>query len=116
MPNYMFLLYGSREDAPNLSPDELHGVIRKYSDWRESLKRDGIYLASDKLKDDAGRVLRPGPNGPRLLDGPYSETKEVLGGYFAVRAASYERACELARTCPHLEFGGTIEVREIDQV
>ena len=57
-----------------------------------------------------------GSNGGqvRVTDGPYSETKEVLGGYYIVAAESYDRAVDLARDCPHFEYGGTIEVREID--
>jgi hypothetical protein len=50
----------------------------------------------------------------RVTDGPYSETKEVLGGYYIVSADSYERAIDLARDCPHFDYGGAIEVRELD--
>ena len=44
---------------------------------------------------------------------PYTEAKEVLGGYFLIEAASYEQAIERSRDCPHLEFG-SIEIRAID--
>ena len=49
-----------------------------------------------------------------MTDGPYSETKEVLGGYFTIEAASYDQAIERLRDCPHLLFGGTIELRQVD--
>jgi len=52
----------------------------------------------------------------RVTDGPYSETKEILGGYFTVTADNYEAAVKRAGECPHLEFGGTIEVREVDVI
>ena len=51
-----------------------------------------------------------------MLDGPYSETKEVIGGYFAVRAADYDEAVKICEDCPHLEYAGTIEIREIDDI
>ncbi len=58
-----------------------------------------------------------GKNGQvRVTDGPYSETKEVLGGYYTIEAASYEQALDRARDCPHLEYGGTIEVRQVDEM
>ena len=52
----------------------------------------------------------------RVTDGPYSETKEVLGGYYIIEAGSYDQAIERSRDCPHLEYGGTIEVREVDKI
>ena len=45
---------------------------------------------------------------------PYSESKELLGGYYMIEADNYDKAVELARDCPQLEFGGTIEVRQVD--
>jgi len=50
------------------------------------------------------------------LTGLYSETKEVLGGYYIIEAASYDQAIERSRDCPHLEYGGTIEVRQVDMI
>ena len=48
-----------------------------------------------------------------VTDGPYSETKELVGGYYVIEAADYAEAIEIAKTSPHLRFGGRIEVREI---
>jgi hypothetical protein len=48
-----------------------------------------------------------------IVDGPYIETKEVVGGYFVLRAANYEEALEVVRDCPFLE-DGRIEVRQTD--
>jgi hypothetical protein len=89
--------------------------IEKYIAWGERLRKAGVYLASHKLVDDAGKVLH-GRTGQaaRITDGPYSETKEVLGGYYLIKAASYDEAVERSRDCPQLEHGGTIEVRQVD--
>ena len=48
-----------------------------------------------------------------MVDGPYSETKEVVGGYFVVRAETYEEAAGLCSDSPHLVYG-RIEIRQID--
>jgi hypothetical protein len=55
-----------------------------------------------------------GKSQVRVTDGPYSETKEVLGGYFLIEAPNYNAAVDRARDCPSFEYGGTIEVREVD--
>ena len=62
----------------------------------------------------ASQVSRDGQ--VRVTDGPYSETKEVLGGYYIIEAGSYDQAIELSRDCPQLEYGGTIEVRQVDMI
>lgn len=116
MPTYMMLLYHTPDSHEQFSPEEMQKVIEKYKAWGDGLRRRDRFVGSDKLKDDAGRVLRGGNGKARVLDGPFSETKEVIGGYFAVRAKDYDEAVELAQGCPHLEYGGTIEIREIDEI
>ena len=69
--------------------------------------------AGDLLAEDPGRVIRSHSGKPRATDGPYSETKEVLGGFYTIEAASYDEAVKLALEHPHLEYGGTIEVRQL---
>ena len=72
--------------------------------------------ALHKLADEPGKVIRSNTGKIRVSDGPFSETKEVLGGYYIINADSYEQAIERSRDCPQLEWGGTIEVRQIDLV
>ena len=63
--------------------------------------------------DDPGRVIRSNGGKPRVTDGPYSETKEVLGGFYLIEAENYDAAVALAMDHPHLEYGGTLEIREL---
>jgi hypothetical protein len=84
--------------------------------WGNRLREHGLLAGSDKLAGDPGRVIRRQGGEVRVTDGPYSESKEVLGGYFTIHADSYAQAIERARDCPHLEFGGTIEVREVEDM
>lgn len=114
MPDYMLLLYDNPTDFQDVSPGEMQKIIEKYRAWGGRLRAAGRLIDSHKLRDGQGRVVTPGNGKPRVLDGPYSETKEVVGGYFAVRAADYDEAVKLCADCPHLELGGTIEVREIE--
>jgi hypothetical protein len=112
----MLLLYDNPESFDGVSPEEMQAIIGKYSAWREGLAENGRLVGGEKLKDGEGRVMRNGDAGVRVLDGPFSETKEVIGGYFAIQAADYAEAVEISRGCPHLEFGGAIEIREIEEL
>jgi hypothetical protein len=114
MPQYMLLLYDDPQTWMKLSPQEIQKVIGKFQAWGQKLQSKKILLASHKLADEPGQVLR-GKNGQvRVSDGPYSETKEVLGGYYLIEAPNYAAAVEHSRECPNLEYGGTVEVREVD--
>ena len=110
MPQYMLLLYDDPSHWQTLSPEEMQKAIEKYRTWTtKSFTKD-----SKRLADDPGRVIRrPKGASARATDGPYSETKEVLGGYYTIEAASYDEAVQLTMTHPHLEHGGTVVVRQV---
>jgi hypothetical protein len=109
MSQFMLLLYDDRSGWQKLSPEEMQKAIEKYMAWtRKPFTRD-----SKRLGEDVGRVIRANGGKPRATDGPYSETKEVLGGYYTIEAENYDEAVKLALGHPHLEYGGTIEVRQL---
>jgi hypothetical protein len=113
MPSFMLLLYGNPETWANFGPEDIQKAIQKYMAWGDKLRGSGALLGSHKLADDVGKVMR-GQGKVRVTDGPYSETKEVLGGYYLIKAANYNEAVEISRGCPSLEYGGTVEVRQVD--
>ena len=113
MAEFMLLLHESPSDFAGLSPEEIQRVIGEYSAWRLKLEKDGRLMGSNKLKDEGGRHLSRKGDEVQVVDGPYAEAKEIVGGYFMVKAADYEEAVTLSKTCPHLRYGGRIELREI---
>ena len=115
MAHYMLLLYDEPGHWRSLSPADMQKAIEKYMAWRAKLQNQKIFRGSHKLADDVGKVMRAANPGVRVTDGPYSETKEVLGGYFLIEVPTYAAAVEVTRECPHLEYGGTIEVRQVDE-
>lgn len=115
MAKYLLLLRGDGHALENLSPEQIQGLVARYHAWRENLQKSGKYLTSDKLRDHQGKVLRRENSKVVVMDGPYTETKEILGGYFAVQADSYDEAIELTKDCPHFDFG-SIEIREIEDM
>jgi len=113
MPEYMLLLREKPDASENLSPDEMQRAIERYTRWQASVAERGHSPSGKKLRDGTGRVMKSGAGKPVVTDGPYTESHEVIAGFFALTADSYEQAVELSRDCPHLEFG-TIEIREVE--
>jgi hypothetical protein len=109
MPHFMLLLHSDPSGFGQLSPEEMQKALEKFMAWRTMpITRDG-----HRLTDDPGRVMRSEGGQIRTTDGPYSETKEILGGYYTIEAADYDEAVRLALDHPTLEYGGTIEVRQV---
>jgi len=109
MPQYMLLLHGEPAIWMKLSPEEMQKATEKYFAWtKKPFTRD-----SKRLADDPGRVIRTVAGKPKATDGPYSETKEILGGYYTIEAANYDEAVKLALEHPQLEYGGVVEVRQV---
>src|SRR5580704_10284986 len=107
MPQYMLLLHSDPTAWMKMSPEEMQKATEKFMAWtKKPFTRDGKRLA-----DEPGKVLKPGQK--RATDGPYSETKEVLGGYYTIEAASYDEAVKLTLDHPTLDYGGTVEVRHV---
>ncbi|HWQ00227.1 MAG TPA: YciI family protein [Vicinamibacterales bacterium] len=116
MPEYMLLLYDDPAEWRRLSPEEIQKAIEKYVAWGRRLREAGLLVGSEKLRDEPGKVIRIRGGRMHVTDGPYAETKEVLGGYYTIVADSYAEAIERCRDHPHFEYGGTIEVREIEKL
>jgi hypothetical protein len=107
MAKYMLLLYDDPSVWRNMSPEDMQKAVEKYMAW----SKKPYYLEGRRLADDVGRVVRSKDGKTKASDGPYSETKEVLGGFYLIEAADYDEAVKRSLDHPHLEYGGTIEVR-----
>ena len=118
MPQYMLISHHSQEmpEGVEFSPEMIQAVIQKYNDWAEKLQKAGHLVSVKKLSDDFGRNLTGVGPGQVVTDGPYSETKEIIGGYWIITARDYDEAVELSRDCPSLELGGRIEVRQTEDL
>ncbi len=115
MPQFMLLLNDAKSAFAQSTPEEMQAIFGRYRAWRESLVQSGRLAGSAKLKEEGGRHLRSRNGQVEVTDGPYTETKEVLGGYFTIQAADYDEAVEIARASPHLDYGW-IELRQVDEM
>ena len=107
---YLFLFRGTDWDR-GMSPAEMQQTMSRFSAWFERLSTEGTVKAGQPLMNES-RIVS-GRNGGAVTDGPFAESKEAVGGYFVVQAASFEDAVEIARQCPIVDFGVQVEVRPI---
>lgn len=114
MAQYLVML---RDDGSffgtDVSAEEIQQALQKYFAWFEKLRGNAAYVASNKLHDREGRVIRRKGEQLVTMDGPFAE-KEIVGGYFIVQADSYDAVNALVADCPHYDFGGSLEVRRIE--
>ena len=116
MAQFMLCLYDDPTKWQDMSPEDMQKAIQKYVAWASKAREGGYFKSSEKLADDKGKVLRGGPGKTRVVDGPYSETKEVLGGFYVIEADDYEQAVQRILDHPHLEYGGTVEIRTVQVI
>ena len=96
---------GERGQAPGMA------AYQEMLDYTRSLEERGVPLASGSLKSEAVRLRRRAGQA-RVLDGPFTESKEMIGGFFLVKCATRAEALDLAGACPAAAWA-TIEVREV---
>jgi hypothetical protein len=118
MPQFMLISQDSMEipEGFEITPEIIQGIIQKYNDWAEGLRKSGHLVGLNKLSQDPGKNIIGTGSNQVVTDGPYAETKEIIGGYWIITAANYDEAVKLASSCPSLEFGSRIEVREVEDL
>ena len=114
MPDFILLLHRPAGAPPTLSPDQMSAMTKDYMGWNQRLRAEGRIKAGEKLTFDAGRVMRSAGGRVIVTDGPFAESKELLGGFFLITGRDYDEVCRIAESCPHLKYGGSIDVRQID--
>src|SRR5688572_12192588 len=109
MATFMLLLRGG--DFTKYTPEEMQKIVEDYISWGDRLRQNGKSRGGDELKE-GGRLIAM--KDGRAIDGPFTETKEVVGGYYLIEESDLGKATQTAKECPHLKYGGTIELREIN--
>jgi len=106
--DYLLLSRGQWDaDAPK---EQIQAAIDAFYVWYERLVEQGTFERGHRLAREGARVSRHG-----VIDGPFAETKEVIGGYWIVRAASLAQAAEIAARNPCRAYGLSFEIRPIER-
>jgi hypothetical protein len=114
MPKYMLILRADvQTDYSKMTPADFERILGEYNAWGKKLAAEGRLDLGKKLMDQGGVVMTPKAGKVTVKDGPYIETKEVVGGVYVIKADNYEHAVKLCQGHPNFHFG-SIEVREID--
>jgi len=111
---YMLLIYGDEQAWAKMPEGEKQKVFREHVEFTQSIRDSGAYRAGDPLQPTGtAATVRIRDGKTYRTDGPFAETKEQLGGYYIVEAATAEEAIAMAARIPSARVGRSIEVRPI---
>jgi hypothetical protein len=109
---YLLLFRGTNWDR-DLSPEEIDRVTNRWIAWFDRLTAQGKAKAGQPLSNE-GKLVS-GRKGQTVADGPFAESKETIAGYIYLRVTGLDEAVEIARECPGLDYGVTVEVRPVSE-
>jgi hypothetical protein len=110
---YLFLIYGNEGTWSTMTSEQQEQGKAAFTAYTQALKNDGVYVGSNRLQPTAASTTVRVANGKsQVLDGPYADTKEQLGGYYLVDVPDLDAALAWAARCPAASFG-LVEVRPV---
>lgn len=116
---YMILIGHDEKGGKNLSEAEHQALFSAYQKYETDLRQAGVLLAGDPLMptERASRISSEGGKR-KVLDGPFTESKEIIGGFLLIDVKSRQEALEWASRCPAATLGGWsyAELREIQEL
>jgi hypothetical protein len=109
MAKFLFIYRGAGEAAARMTPEERQQHMQKWEKWiSEGVQKGWMLDPGDGLLPET-RVV----NSKVVTDGPFVEAKEMVGGFSIVQADTLDAAAKLAKGCPGVGIGGTVEVRPL---
>jgi hypothetical protein len=108
MSDFTFL-YRGRDTNP--SPEQAQKTMQKWRAWFKELGDNGHLKDIGHPLEKSGKVVKG--TQKTVIDGPFAEAKDVIGGLTIIQARDLEHASELAKGCPILDVGGSVEVRPV---
>jgi hypothetical protein len=113
MEKFMFIFHGDPAAAMQQSPEDMQANMAKWMAWIGKLSATDQYISGEPLLP-GGKLIS---GADRIVaDGPYTEGKEVVGGYFIVAAKDMDAAIALTADHPDFETGGSIQIRQVMKV
>jgi hypothetical protein len=113
---YMLLIYDNEQDLAAFSKEEMQKLYGDYLKFTGEIKASGHYVAGDPLQPvHTATTVRLRSGKVCMVDGPFAETREQLGGYYIVEAKDLDEAAKIAARIPSARIG-CIEVRPIQEL
>jgi hypothetical protein len=113
MADFMYLFRGGDSAWANRSPEEIQKHMQRWGAWMGELTKSGHFKAGEPLAREGRQLVG---KDRRLVDGPFAEAKDIVGGYLIVQAKDINEATELARGCPIFDHDGIVEIRPVQQM
>lgn len=110
---YMLLIYGNETNVQAMSKPDMDQMLAAYGAYTEALKKAGVMIDGNRLQGSASATtVRTAAGKTNVLDGPYADTKEQLGGYYMIDVPDLDAALSCASRCPAASHG-VVEVRPL---
>jgi hypothetical protein len=110
---YMLAVYGDERAAESTPREQMTEIINAYMAYTKALQDAKVLVASNRLRPtSAATAVRTVDGQTKVLDGPFAETKEQLGGYYLIDVRDLDAALDWAKRCPAARYS-TVEVRPI---
>jgi hypothetical protein len=110
---YMLLIYSDNSQFQKLSPSQQSEGVAAYGAYTEALQKAGVLRGSNRLRPvDTATTVRLQSGKTEVLNGPYAETREQLGGYYMIDVPNLDAALSWAARCPGASHG-IVEVRPV---
>ncbi|MBX2845234.1 MAG: hypothetical protein KTR13_03385 [Saprospiraceae bacterium] len=109
MKEFMLIFHGPDYAALGLSPEEIQLQMQKWFEWSAKLEQENKFNGGHALHAE-GKILN---KDGVITDGPFAESKELVGGYFIIKANNLDEALEISKDYPEFIHGGTVQVREV---
>ena len=111
IPYILLFRNSGPENYQHLSPEQRQQLMSRWNAWYDTLTAQGKAVEGQPLELETRLVS--GPGGERVIDGPFAETKEAIGGYVKLMVGGLEEATEIAQRHPGLAYGLRIELRQL---
>ncbi len=110
---YMLLIYGDERVAETAPRERMTEIVNAFMAYGQAMQDAKVVVASNRLRPtSAATTVRVADGRTQVLDGPFAETKEQLGGYYVIDVPDLDAALSWAARCPGARHG-TVEVRPI---
>lgn len=110
---YLLMLYLDDTAWPKMTPEQQKEGEAAYMAYTDALVKSGILVGANRLQPSASATtVRLEDGKPKVLDGPYADAKEQLGGYYLIEVPDLDAALSWASRCPTIGHG-IVEVRPV---
>ena len=112
MSEFTYLFRNGAPASSPASPEQMQQTMQKWMAWFKELGAKGHLKEMGHPLEPSGKTVK----GNSVVDGPFAEAKDLIGGFSIIEAKDLAEAAEIAKGCPILDVGGSVEVRPVQKM